>query len=1093
MRCPSCGQDNRDVARFCDGCGTRLSAEPPAYEAPRVYIRPPSHLVEKILNTRSSIEGERKQVTVMFADVKGSTDLAEDFDPEEWRTLLERFFEILTEGVHRFEGTVNQFLGDGIMALFGAPIAHEDHAHRACYAALYLAETLGLYARELRRQRGLSFSVRIGLNSGEVVVGAVGDDMHMEYTAVGHAVNLAARMEHLAEPGTVYITNDTAELVEGFFKLEDLGTFGIKGVRDQMRVHRLVAVGEHRRRFDVARARGLSRFVGRREEFGILEQSLETAESGRGQVVGIVGEAGVGKSRLCYEFVERVRASGIKVFEAHGLPHGRTLPFLPILQLFRGYFGIDERDGPVAARQKIAGSLLLLDEGFRDDLALVFDFLGVPDPDLPFPQLDPDARIRRLYGVLGHLIRARADRGPSLVLAEDVQWFDEGSQGFLGHLVESVPEARTLLIVNYRPSYRPAWTAHSSYRQLVLGPLDADAISELLDDRLGQDASLRSVPAYIARRTGGNPFFIEEVVHALIESGALVGERGSYRLVGRLDDATVPPTVQAVVAARLDRLGDREKSVLQIASVVGPEIPRAILEPVTGLPSYELDAAIRALVEADFLIERTPYPDLEYAFRHPLTEEVAYRSQLGDRRRRVHADVARAIQGVYADRIDERAALLAHHWEQANESLEAARWHRRAADRTAHTDTGAALHHWRAVRDHTGAYPSDSDAEGLALAACLGILNLGPRHGLSEAEAQALFDEGRTLAMHRDDQRSLARLLLVFGRYRGLSGDVTQAIDLSREAARLADGVGLRGLRLAAAVNLSSWATQDGDLRRALEIVDRGLRDAPTNVRVGTEHLGYSPYIWLAMQRGRVLNYMGRCSEAAEALDRAVDLAREHSEHEVLSWAHQGHVELAVLRADAISAMAHARTALEISQPTGSLLTLFSSWLALGRAHAVREEWGEALVNFEEALDIIRQRRTGLHSEPFILADIAGAHLGRGDVPQAVSAAEEARRTAVTVGSRPAWIQARLVLAAARRAAASIDVAHEEAELWSCIEMIEQTGQVSLEPAVRAEIAELSRLRGDHAAHTRELTRARELYEQMGAAPRAEALVRAVE
>jgi class 3 adenylate cyclase/tetratricopeptide (TPR) repeat protein len=1085
MRCASCGQDNRDVARFCDGCGTRLTREPPAYEAPRVYVRPPSHLVEKILNTRSSIEGERKQVTVMFADVKGSMDIAEDVDPEELRTLLERFFEILTEGVHRFEGTVNQFLGDGIMALFGAPIAHEDHAHRACYAALYLTDTLGLYARELRRQRGLSFSVRIGLNSGEVVVGAVGDDMHMEYTAVGHAVSLASRMEQLAEPGSVYITNDTAELVEGFFKLEDLGTFGIKGVRDQMRVHRLASVGEHRRRFDVARARGFSRFVGRREEFGVLEQSLEAAEAGRGQVVGIVGEAGVGKSRLCYEFVERVRASGIKVFEAHGLPHGRSLPFLPILQLFRGYFGIDELDGPVAARQKIAGSLLLLDEGFRDDLALVFDFLGVPDPDLPFPQLDPDARMTRLYGVLAHLIRARADRGPSLVLVEDVQWFDEGSQAFLGHLIDAVPDARTLLIVNYRPTYRPEWTAHSSYRQLVLGPLDADAIAELLEDRLGRDPTLLSVPAYVARRTGGNPFFIEEVVHALIESGALVGERGSYRLAGRLDDATVPPTVQAVVAARLDRLGEREKSVLQIASVIGPEIPRAILERLAGLPSYELDAAIRALIDADFLIERTPYPEPEYAFRHPLTEEVAYRSQLGDRRRRVHADVARAIQAAYADRIDERAALLAHHWEQATERLEAARWHRRAADWTAHTDTGTALRHWRAVRDHTGAYPSDPDAEGLALAACLGILNLGPRHGLGEAEAQSLFDEGRTLAMHRDDQRSHARLLLVFGRFRGLSGDVPQAIALSRDAARLAEGVGLRGLRLAAAVNLSSWATQDGDLRRALELADSGMRDRPTNVRVGAEHLGYSPYIWLAMQRGRVLNYMGRCAEAMEALDRAVELAREHSEHEVLCWAHQGHVDLAELRDDPLSAMAHARTALEISQPAGSLLTLWSSWFALGRAHALRKEWGEALVDYEEALEIIRNRRTGLHSEPFILCSVAEAQLGRGEIPLAVEAAEEARQKAVSVGSRPSWIQARIVLAAARRAAGTVDVAHEEAELWSCIEMVEQTGQVSLEPAVRVEIAELSRMRGDHAAHTRELTRARELYEQMGAETRA--------
>ncbi len=577
-------------------------------------------------------------------------------------------------------------------------------------------------------------------------------------------------------------------------------------------------------------------------------------------------------------------------------------------------------------------------------------------------------------------------------------------------------------------------------------------------------------------------------MHALIESGALVGERGAYKLVGRLDDATVPPTVQAVVAARLDRLGEREKSVLQIASVIGPEVPRPILDRVAGLPSYELDAAVRALVDAEFLVERTPYPEPEYAFRHPLTEEVAYRSQLGDRRRRVHAEVAQAIEVVYADRLDERAALLAHHWDHARESLQAARWHRRAADWTAHNDTGAALRHWRALRDHTGAFPADADAEGLALAACLGILNLGPRHGLGESEAQLLFDEGRTLATHRQDQRSLARLLLVFARFRGLTGDVTQAIDLSREAAVLAEQVGLRGLRLAAAVNLSSWATQDGDLRRALEITDRGIRDLPTNLRVGAEHLGYSPYIWLLMHRGRVLTYMAQCADADSTLDRSLELAREHGEDEIRCWAHQGHVDLAVLRADAPTAMAHARTSLEISEPSGTLLTLWSSWYALGRAYILRREWDEAVDAFDRAIRVMRERHTGLHVQPLVLAGRAEALLGQGDVDGALRTAEDARETAVEVGSRPAWIPARTVLSAARRATESTDIAHEETDLRSCLEMIEQTGYVSLEPAIRVKLAALAGLRSDDVTQAIELSRARELYVAFGATNRASAL-----
>jgi len=1042
------------------------------------------------LSSRASIEGERKHVTVMFADVKGSMDLSEEFDPEEWRTIIERFFEIMNEGVHRFEGTVNQFLGDGIMALFGAPIAHEDHAQRACFAALHLRETLGLYARELRRERGVSFSVRMGLNSGEVVVGGVGDDMHMEYTAVGHTVGLAARMEQLAAPDSVYVTEDTAALVTGFFELEDLGTFPIKGVREPVRLFELKDVGQHRTRFDVAAARGLSRFVGRRAETALLAEALVDVEAGRGQIIGVVGQAGVGKSRLCYEFVQRARASGTKVFEAHGLPHGRGLPFLPVLQLLRGYFGVEDVDGPVAARQKIAGSLLLLDEGFRDDLALVFDFLGVPDPDLPYPQLDPEARIARLYGILGHLIRARSDRGPALILIEDLQWLDEGSLAFVDHLVEAVPETRTMLIVNHRPPFRPGWTAHTTYRQISLGPLDDDDIAELTHDRLGDDPSLRPLARYVTNRTSGNPFFIEELLHSLVESGVLAGEPGRFRLVGPLDETVVPPTVQAVVAARVDRLGDREKSVLQTAAVIGPEIPRRVLERVSGLPTYELDAALRVLIDAEFIVEKVAYPEPEYAFKHPLTEEVAYRSQLNDRRRRVHADVARATVEVFGEKLDERASLLAHHFEHAGERLESARWHRRAAEWAAHNDTAAALRHWRAVRDHTGAFPADPDAEALALAACIGILNLGPRHGLGDAEAQSLFDEGRTLARHRDDQRSLARLLLVFARYRGLSGDITQASVLSLEAGNIAQHVGLRGLRLAAAVNLSTWATQFGDLTRSLQIVEDGLDDVPGSVRVGTEHLGYSPYIWLAMHRGRLLTYMGRTAEAQDALDRALDLARDNSELEIVCWAHQGHVDLACLVGDALSAMAHARLAVEMAERIGTLFALWSSYHALGRAHTVAGEPDEAIAALSNALTLMRDRRTGLHLQLLVLASLAEAHLLAGQADRARFCAEEAlNATPHAEIDSPLAARARTILARARRVSKQGNPAVEKDALLRCLDVLHSASYLSPLPDVHVELAELARASGDEATYASEVGEAKTLLEEMGATARAAALV----
>jgi len=386
LACAGCGAVNPVSFKFCGGCGAEikgLGARGSGLRDSRSTITPnllsytPRHLADKILTSRATLEGERKQVTVLFADVKGSMELAEQVDPEEWHKILDKFFHILTDGVHRFEGTVNQYTGDGIMALFGAPIAHEDHAQRACYAALHLRDELRRYAQELRREHGFDFAVRIGLNSGEVVVGKIGDDLRMDYTAQGHTVGLAARMEHIAAADQIYLTAHTAALVSGYFTLRDLGEFRIKGVREPLRVHALEGVGAVRTRLERSQARGLSRFVGRVREMESLQVALAHACEGQGQVVGIVGAAGVGKSRLCLEFAEQVSAKSIAIQQAHCPPHGKVIPLLPALELMRGIFGITERDAPQAARERIAGRLVLLDEWFRELLPVVFDFLGV--------------------------------------------------------------------------------------------------------------------------------------------------------------------------------------------------------------------------------------------------------------------------------------------------------------------------------------------------------------------------------------------------------------------------------------------------------------------------------------------------------------------------------------------------------------------------------------------------------------------------------------------------------------------------------------------------------------------------------------------
>lgn len=543
-------------ARYCFSCGQAVLAGADTGPADRDVSGAvsrsytPRHLAERILSTRSAVEGERKRVTVLFADVKESMALAEKVDPEKWHEILDGFFAILAEGVHRFEGTVNQYTGDGIMALFGAPIAHEDHAQRSCYAALYLSEKLSDYATELRRSEGLNFSVRMGINSGEVVVGRIGDDLRMDYTAQGHTVGLAARMESLAAPGCIYVTEHTRSLVAGYFRFRDLGLFDLKGVSDPVAVFELQATGELRTRFDLARERGLSRFVGRHEEMAHLDRALQRAAEGDAGVVGVVAQAGTGKSRLCYEFIERCRVDGVPVYEAHCLAHGRMVPLLPVLELLRSYFGVGEEDGAQEAREKIAGRLLLLDEGMRETLPLVLDFMGVSDASHPLPPIDAELRQQRLFACLEKLIRAR---GKTMVLLiEDLHWIDGASDFFLARLVRMLKGTNALLLLNFRPEYQAQWMNDPGSEELALSPLGPEAIDALLCELLCSDPALRPLAAAIRQKAEGNPFFIEETGSPSLRSGALDSLGNAWNMAGRFSEAT-PCLRESLEVARKSR------------------------------------------------------------------------------------------------------------------------------------------------------------------------------------------------------------------------------------------------------------------------------------------------------------------------------------------------------------------------------------------------------------------------------------------------------------------------------------------------------------------------------------------------------------
>ena len=610
-----------------------------------------------------ALEGERKLVTVLFADVVESMELAERLGPEEWRRVMDRCLAILCEGVHRFEGMVDTFTGDGLMALFGAPLAQEDHAARACHAALRCLGQLAGYSAELRRERELDFAVRVGLNSGEVVTGAIGDDLTLQYTATGHTVGLARRVESLAAPNTAFLSQHTAALVDRYFMLRDRGLRELKGVRSPVHVYELAGLGQLRSHLEVSRAHGLSRFVGREREMATLESALARAREGAGQVVGVVGEAGIGKSRLCYEFGERCRERGLEVRAGQSTARGARQPLLLVRELVRSVFGVTDWDTERAVRAKVAGRAVLLDTPIEGELPLILELLGISG-DGPSARSGRDDE--RLFATLSRLLLGRREAAPSVIVVEELRWIDPPSEAILKALVEALPSTPTLLIASFRPEYRAGWLRPFNYTSLRLQPLDERSLAGLLRDRLGTDPSLAPLAERIPDRVGGNPFFVEELIRELVESGGIEGERGAFRAAAQIDEWALPATVQAVLAARIDRLAEPDRTVLQAAAVIGHQFTEPLLKRVTGLDDKEMRAALRALVGADLFVQ-SGTAAAGYAFKHDLTQEVAYRSELSERRARIHGAVARALEEQYPDRRDELAGLISHHLEQAGE------------------------------------------------------------------------------------------------------------------------------------------------------------------------------------------------------------------------------------------------------------------------------------------------------------------------------------------------------------------------------------------------------------------------------------------
>jgi class 3 adenylate cyclase/tetratricopeptide (TPR) repeat protein len=963
-------------------------------------------------------DAERKQVTVLFADVKGSMDLAEQHDPEEWRKIMQRFFSILTEAVERFEGTVDKFTGDGIMAVFGAPIAHEDHGRRACYAALQMLDDVGVYAGELRRAQGLNFSVRIGINSGEVVAGAIGaGSSEGDYTAIGHTVGLAQRMEALAEPGKAYVTEETAELAAGFLDLEDLGEFDIKGASRPIRVFELAGVGRARSRLDLSRERGFSRFVGRDREMAVFDKAFERADRGEGGAIAVVAEPGVGKSRLCLEFAERCRERGVEVFEAQAQSHGKSTPFMPVLQLMRSYFGIADSDNDRIARERVAGRSLLLEPELADSLPLLFDFLGIPDPDRPVPPMSAEARQRLLGDIVCRLVNASDRRATIVLVIEDLHWMDEASNMMLDGMVAEVENTQTLAIVNYRPEYSPAWSP-SSYRQVALEPLGEEDTVELLRDLAGEDPSLDGLGELVHERAQGNPFFIEEIVRELAECGYLEGERGSYRLVRPLEDTGVPPTVQAILAARIDRLGADAKALLQITSVVGKEVAARELRLTAGIDADELDPLVCELTAAGFLYEAELYPEKVLAFRHPLTREVAYGTQLADRRQATHAAAARAIVELNPERHDELAALVADHMAAGGETLEAARWSARAAFWAGSSQPREALRLWRQVMLHADELEDGEEARALALSSRLLQLDFAWRLGMDPGEEAKLVAEAQEMAERTGDKKALALLRMTTGARPGLVLESDEWIAVADEASRLADESGDLHLRVAIRAASAYARLHGGDFDGFERWLDGVIELSDGDPTIGAGIVIGNPVAWAHMGKATVRRERGEFDEAERLLEKAMRLSDATQDPESASWIRGTQALLRTVQGDHEGAVALSRRNRELTEQLGDV---FSRSLALTNSAYCLNGSGDheaALSAIDEAERLYRDAMgTGGEMATWRGGIRTEALRGVGRVEEAVAVARSTNEEGSRLGRR--WSLPLALLAQARAEAAN--------------------------------------------------------------------------
>jgi class 3 adenylate cyclase/tetratricopeptide (TPR) repeat protein len=1094
VSCPSCGASNPTGQKFCNACGqpltapTTASAEREQSADPRTYT--PPHLAEKILRERPSLEGERRTVTVLFADAMGFTPISEQLDQEQVYSIMQGCVARMMEAVHRYEGTITQFLGDGVMALFGAPIQHEDSARRAVAAALDMQRALSLFADEVKAQHSIDCRFRVGLNTGPVVVGSIGDNLDMDYTAIGDTINTASRLETAAEPGTVYLSDTTRRAAQDFFEFEDLGDLSLKGKGEPVAAFKALREKSIRTRFEAAAERGLTPLIGRKRELALLHEHFEHAKSGAGQVVFVSGEAGIGKSRLMLEF-KRSLGDDVPWIEGHCISYGQNIPYVPIIDLVKARYGIQEGDDDTRIIARIDEDTAQWDEEAKPSVPYLKYLLNVDPGDPAVLEMDAIARRAGIFDALRHSAVQNTREAPAVIVVEDLHWVDESSQEALGAVVDVIASVPILMILTHRPGYKQPLGDRAHFSRIALGHLPPEESQAMAGEVLKSGSLPPELEELITSKSEGNPFYIEELTKSLVESGVLRRENGGYALELAVAEVRVPDTIQEVILSRIDRLERESKEAIQLASVIGREFTARLLQRISDVRA-ELDQVLGDLKSLELIYEKAYLPEISYMFKHALTHDVAYSTLLLERRKALHRIVAATIEELYADRLPEHYETLAHHYYEAKQWDKALDYLMKSAQKAADAYAGH-----DAIRYYDRA---------LEAAEQLGDVPLGTLFDIYHGKAQVCFvvNEWNVAAQCYSDLIEIARregdrklegvALGGLGFAQTIAHDFEAADVTAKEALEVADQLDDDAVRTGALMVTTFLGVLRGNVAESVEtgkrtaalarkteqpfyecfcdelfilgyswrsLYEEANRNAELGVARAEEYNMTEPLAFNKWARGVALASSGRYSEAIAGLTDAIafcerigDKAVRSRAWNTLGWAY---MELC----DFERGIAFNRKGLEIAEEVGDPEITINAQLNLADAAFAtgdRERATKDLEALYESLPSLHEWMKWRYSQ-HLMHSLGEAVLAAGDPDRAMSLAAECLALAHATDSKKNIVKGRRLRGQALLARGELDGAQKELDM--ALDMAKESSNPPQLWKTWAAVGELRRLRGD--------------------------------